>query len=552
MKSRRERSREPGALDLIEEATQLLRAAPAGLLAAYYAGAIPFILGALYFWADMSHSPFARRHVVEESLGMGLLFIWMKIWQARFADLVRARIAGATPPQAGARQFARLALRQTLLQSCGLFLLPASIVPILPFPWALAFFQNCAVLAGEPAGGTMALVRKSARLAALWPRQNIIFLAFLGAFGLMVFLNWLTVCLSAPHLVKMLLGIDSAFTRSWSSLLNTTTVASLCGLTYLCVDPLLKTVYVLRCFHGESLRSGEDLKARLRQLAPPSAAITAGLVVLLTVLSAGLARAADAPAPPPAAARATASGVSSAELDRAINQVIQQRKYIWRLPRNEVENLDEHQGLLARFLNQVAEKLRDWLAAGLEWLRDVWRRLFEHHSSGGEGSSGYQWMVTLELLLWGLTILAVAALVILFYRAWNSRHAAAPVVAQAIQPAPDLAGDHTHAGQLPGDEWIAMGRDLLERGEFRLAMRAFHLATLAHLAERNLVTLARFKSNRDYQRELLRRGHALGDLPGAFVDNVSVFERVWYGAHEVNREMTVRFAATVERIRGVA
>jgi hypothetical protein len=89
----------------------------------------------------------------------------------------------------------------------------------------------------------------------------------------------------------------------------------------------------------------------------------------------------------------------------------------------------------------------------------------------------------------------------------------------------------------------------LERGELRLAMRAFYLASLAHLSERNLLTLARFKSNRDYERELLRRSHALPEVARLFSENVSVFDGIWYGLHEVTDESVAAFRANVERIK---
>src|SRR5262249_41776946 len=62
-------------LDLIEEAMHLLRRAPASTLAVYYAGAIPFTIVFLYFWADMSRSPFAVDHLAEASLMMTVLFL---------------------------------------------------------------------------------------------------------------------------------------------------------------------------------------------------------------------------------------------------------------------------------------------------------------------------------------------------------------------------------------------------------------------------------------------------------------------------------------------
>jgi hypothetical protein len=105
------------------------------------------------------------------------------------------------------------------------------------------------------------------------------------------------------------------------------------------------------------------------------------------------------------------------------------------------------------------------------------------------------------------------------------------------------------ADQLPEDGWTKLGREMLERGEFRLAMRAFYLGSLAHLATRNLINLARFKSNRDYERELRRRAHSFPGLLSVFGDNLAAFEGIWYGMHEVNRELVERFAANVERIR---
>ncbi len=70
------------ALELIEEAINLIRCSPGNILSTYYIGSLPFMLGLLYFWADMSRGGSAPEHVVEASLGMAFLFLWMKCWQA--------------------------------------------------------------------------------------------------------------------------------------------------------------------------------------------------------------------------------------------------------------------------------------------------------------------------------------------------------------------------------------------------------------------------------------------------------------------------------------
>src|SRR5581483_4028292 len=145
---------------------------------------------------------------------------------------------------------------------------------------------------------------------------------------------------------------------------------------------------------------------------------------------------------------------------------------------------------------------------------------------------------------------AAAGVVLLLFRAWRSRRQTpATVASEAVQPVPDVADENVGADQLPEDAWTRLARELIERGEYRLAMRAFYLGCLAHLAERNLIHIARFKSNREYERELQRRAHSFPDLPALFGDNLSIFERIWYGRHEANREVVDQFALNVERIR---
>jgi hypothetical protein len=83
----------------------------------------------------------------------------------------------------------------------------------------------------------------------------------------------------------------------------------------------------------------------------------------------------------------------------------------------------------------------------------------------------------------------------------------------------------------------------------RLALRAFYLASLARLAAGDLITIAKFKSNRDYERELQRRAHAFPEVLSTFAQNVSVFDRVWYGLHEVNPDLVADFAGNVQKIK---
>jgi hypothetical protein len=552
MKSKQRHRQGKGAFDLIEEATHLLRTAPVATLAVYYLGAIPFVLGLLYFWADMSRSPFASQHLAEAALGMSAMFLWMKFWQVIFARRVRAQVAGEMPPRWDILCCGRVFVVQAIMQPSGLFVIPLSLVPALPFAWVYAFYQNVTVLAdGEP-GGTSRLLKKSWKQAALWPGQNHMILSILLAFGFYVFLNWATLCLLLPQLVKILFGVESSFTKSPFSMLNTTFFAAMFGLTYLCVDPILKTIYALRCFYSESLKSGEDLKAELKPFVIARQTLAAALVILISLVAASPAKASDtniiANAVAPVASKQT---VSPPDLDHAINQTIRERKYTWRMPREKIVEPDSQEGIFARFFDNVGKMLRNWARATLNWLGDLLDKLFRHRRTASTpDNSGYGWIMSLQLLLYGLLAAVVAVVAIFLYRLWRDRRRSPTAVAsEAIQPVPDIRDENVRADQLPEDGWTKLARELLERGEFRLAMRAFYLASLSHLAARNLISIARFKSNRDYERELRRRGHSFPDLLSVFGDNIFSFERIWYGMHEANLDLVNQFASNVEKIK---
>ena len=572
------RGRQAGkdGLELIEEAIHLLRAAPASLLARYYLGALPFVLGLLYYWADMSRSPFAYQHIVGAALGLAALFCWMKFWQAVFTRRLRAALANGPQPRLNFIRCTRILITQVALQPSGLLLLPLSAVLTVPYGWVYAFYQNLTTLADGESAELTPLVRRAWRQAALWAGQNHAVLGILSGFGFCVFLNWATVGFLLPYLAKALFGIQSVFTRSALTMLNTTFFATMLSLTYLCVDPILKACYALRCFYGEALESGQDLKAELRDYDAPAKRVAAGLVVLALLgaganawcrtaaaaeagalpaqgIAASEADSAQAGLPTRAAPGAT-GGMSARDLDRSIQQVIHQRKYTWRLPREKMVEPEPGQpGILARFFQRAGKLLLRWLEAFGNFLDKWLRRFFGNRrpSPPPPGGSGYRWIVAEHLLLYALIAAAVAGLGLLLRRLWRKRQAqgVTTISSEAIQPLPDLSDENLGAEELPEDGWTKLAKELLARGELRQALRAFYLASLAHLAARNLISLAKFKSNREYQRELDRRGHAFPDLLALFGENVSEFERIWYGLHETNRELVGRFAAKVERMR---
>src|SRR5580698_6859784 len=116
MKRTHRRAEGKTCLDLIEEATHLLRMVPAATLAVYFLGTIPFVLGLLFFWADMSRSPLAPQHLAGASLGMVALFLWMKLCQAVVARRLRAHAAGVSYEPLTFRRCLRIFFTQAAIQ----------------------------------------------------------------------------------------------------------------------------------------------------------------------------------------------------------------------------------------------------------------------------------------------------------------------------------------------------------------------------------------------------------------------------------------------------
>ncbi len=127
------RRRGPGPLELIEEAVHVLRLSPWAVLSGYYLGSLPFLLGLLYFWADMSRGSTAYERCAPAAFVVSVLFLWMKTWQVVFARQLKAQITGRPAPAMTLSGFFRTAVNQTILQPSALFLLPLSLLVVLPF-----------------------------------------------------------------------------------------------------------------------------------------------------------------------------------------------------------------------------------------------------------------------------------------------------------------------------------------------------------------------------------------------------------------------------------
>ncbi len=536
---RRRRSGAPG-LQFIEQAVGLLRENPEALLF-YWIGGVPFWLGLLYYLSDMSRSAYAAAHIAEASFGVALLFLWMKCWQTLAAGRLRATLLLMSPPPWTVGRLLPLILRQAALQPLGLVLRPIAIVVTLPFVWVSSFFQNLTVLgsggSGDPTDPTdqPSLFSRSLKQARLWPGQQHAVVALLNGFGFLIWINVIAALIFLPVAMKMFFGWETVFTRSADAYLNVTVFMASVALTHLCLEPIWKATYVLRCFYGESLRTGGDLVMELKRLQSQ-----AGRAVLV-MLCIGLGWGALCPHSSVAAAP-TATEADAARLDERIGDVLERREFAWRAPRVESPKASKSGG----WLSDAGKAIERWLTKARDAVERLFKRWFSEDSN--EISEARSWGSWAPELLWGLLALVAIALAIALIRGWHRRPAV--IQAQAAVVPVDLCSEALSADALPEDAWLQLAREHAARGDLQLALRAAWLACLAHLGGRDLLRIAAFKSNREYEGELRRRARTRAGLLSAFADNLISFERCWYGRHAVSPEAFEIFHKNLEQIRG--
>ncbi len=577
------------AIDILEEAIHLLRARPL-VLAPYYIGSLPFILGLLYFWTDMSSGANAWQRCSQSAWIMTLLFIWMKTWQCAFSNRFLAHIKGEAPSRWNMRRILNTVSIQVAIQPWSFIILPIALIILIPFPKTLAFFQNVTVIGAGGEKNMRGVIRKSLYEASLWPVQNALiiwlaspFVLICAAFFIFVFipvsaffnptassqlLLFIAVFLAIPFcplgmittinigialvlfpwLLKTLFDVETIFSISGFHIVNHTFFAIVCGMSYLCLDPLVKASYCLRCFYGQSLQSGEDLKVELRAFKKTS---MLGIVLLASFLALCPVHKGFADSETPGIA-ARENKVSSEKLDAAIEKIINRPEYVWRMPREKPPEVKD--SVLYEFLLPVINILGDgWdyvkkgLSRAWRFIKEIFSRIISKLPTLKKPESTLTGIPREFIIIPLVCVMLILAF--LAWRAWKDRKPGAVNAQAEIKTIPDLTGDEVDAGALPEDGWLDLAGELMEKGEFRLALRARYLAILAFLARHDLITIARYKSDREYEMELRRRSHAIPRLVGLFSENRTLFESTWYGLHVVTTGIMESFARNYEEMK---
>ncbi len=582
------------ALLLAEEALQLVFRTGAVASALYLMGTLPFIVAAIFYWSAMTHSAQAYAFASTGALMLALLFIWMKTFQSRFGQHLRSTLMDSEIVPWTPGEFFRTLCRQAVIHATVIVVYPVGMVTLIPMAYSVAWYQNATLLDDGGTGSVWKLAREAFEQAILWPRQNhallwlcsplmiigggIVYLVTfpvldglqqgldgfslfmsLGSFyGILFLLAMLPLSPVATVLAvgfggtvffgieffHILTGADTLYARNPSALAdNSMFTALICGLTYLALDPVVKAAYALRCHEGLSQKTGADLQVSLQRIRKRGRQGTAvGLMLLVFSFALPLSHVEAQPQ----------STAPAASLDSALQEELEASRYTWRMPRETPP--DTELPWLLQAIEDFAGDVRDRAKAIKNWLEDKWGD-FKDWLDGEDPQapekglfSGFNPSLRILTVVIGIVLVLITA-----YLVWVSYRQRQPAVLVAIAPLearkPDLEDEATTAADLPEDEWFRLAQELANAGDFRLAARALFFSILATLARREVIRIARFKSNMDYDQELRRRAASLGEVPALFSRLALIYESVWYGEHEANAAVLNQMHAHQERLR---
>ncbi len=490
------RKQREDAFRLVEDSAHLLRSLPADAWALYLVGAVPYGVGLMWFWLEMSRSFYALQNLAWSSALIAGLFLWKQVTEAWFMRRLRTALSGVAEdaPRPGAF---RVLLSQAGVQPLSLVVLPLSLIATVPFAQAVFAFRQYSF---DPS------VSKAATTAGYDKQSSWTLLGVLTVAALILYLNLLATVLTVSQLASSFFGVSSLNTGLHALATSYAVHFAIAVTTYLCVDIVLDAAAALQSFHASSAKTGSDILAGLRRIA-------AAVVVL-------------------------ASSASAQDLDKAIDQTLQSREFAWREAAKGGE-VNSFAKAVLDALSAVADKAGELFKALIDWL---------YPSGSGSPSTGaaasgmglQTWLIILGVIALG----AIAALLL------HQRNKKAPAKKIAQAPVPvDLNDEATLASSRREDEWVLMAEELLSRGEFRLALRALHLACLRSLSERGLVSIARWKTGMDYLQEVRRRARGSDSLTTRVRQNVGLFEMGWYSHHAVDSVMVENYRAGLEEIR---
>ncbi|MBV8214433.1 MAG: hypothetical protein JOZ08_14560 [Verrucomicrobia bacterium] len=249
-------------IDLLEEAIHLLRRTSAITYAYYLLGVTPFALLFFQLLADASYHRYLAEHLGDSVIRLAVAYCWMKGFQALACQRLLAAYSGEPLRRRGPLELLQLSSAQCAIQPWGILIKPMAFIVMVPSPFVDAFFQTASIVITGNRGEFMRCLGLSG--GQIGP--GLILSGIIFAFRIVMFVCVYSTLAALPFLCKMLFGVETLLTHNFQWLLSVPFLLGTGFVSYLIIDLLLKSFYVIRLRRLECETSGKDLVHRLAAL----------------------------------------------------------------------------------------------------------------------------------------------------------------------------------------------------------------------------------------------------------------------------------------------
>ena len=192
------------------------------------------------------------------------------------------------------------------------------------------------------------------------------------------------------------------------------------------------------------------------------------------------------------------------------------------LSRSEFNRSKERQinlDWLKKILDKIQEFFSKILKAINEWLEKLLGRLNLNFGGGGGDATAAKTIA--KIIIITLIVAAIIAIIIVFIKILRRGK-----IRKMISEEDRELAEYSH----DPDAALALAEKSRAEGQTRLSFRYLFINLLTELNKREIIKIARYKTNRSYMKETLGSGREGTEKVKPFFDT---FNRVWYGGKKI-------------------
>ena len=565
------------SIQSISEGFYLLKKLPISCWLWYYVGTIPFVLLLIQFWTAMVHDTNGIHFLPVYAFTLSVCFIWMKGWHSFFYRSVFQFFS--SNDESVKKINLKLVIIQFRYQFWGIFLLPISLLTGF-FPIIYTYYQFLSML-GEKIKypnfrkkvWDYAKQNYGKNLLINWllnPWQLLLGFALmlvfipilqeyfvgvpyiyflpicflvlfpLNPFGFFVSLNLLLAMMMIPYFLRIFFNIQSMHVIAQSYMIHSTFLVVLAGLTFVILDPFIKVVYALRYFQLQSQTSGTDLIRRLNQLKKIFPIIV--FLFLISICQNTLYANNVSPSPDD---YQIISEVN--ELESAIENEINKSEYQWWNEQDKQKELVE-KNIFHRIIGSIARSFHK----GMVWIKNIIKKIINFFDRRKPASNSTKpaknWKSNVKILLYVLSAIIIILLIKLLFKINSNTKKSITEQATIVPDQPDINDENIDIEQYEEDDWKIIAKEFLEKGQYGYAIRALHISLLKKLADKHWIRPKKFKSVRDYHREILLQAEK--EIATFYFNGMKMYEESWFGKKEMTFVAYEKYYHFYEKING--